>query len=69
MKKSREFMPQMVRKPSRIWVILEVAQTIATIAFLLWFFISWANVIATNLPNNPAVPAAWNLFEIITKLF
>ena len=49
--------------------IFEAVYTIIIVALLLWFVISWANVVATNLPDNPAVPAAWNFFEIVTKLF
>lgn len=45
---------------------LIVLLVVASIAFLLWFGVSWASIMFQNLDmNEPTVLSAWNLFSFI----
>ena len=63
---------QNIRKRTKkisLWKILGIVYNITTMAIWLWFFVSWANVIATNLPNTPETIASWNLFGVLFDIF
>lgn len=45
---------------------LIVLLVVASIAFLLWFGVSWASIMFQNLDmDEPTVLSAWNLFSFI----
>ena len=52
-----------------LWKVLGVIYNITITAFWLWFIISWVEVCATNLPNNPAIPSTWNFFNVLFEIF
>jgi hypothetical protein len=53
-----------IKAPIAWW---QVAIYAAVAAFWAWLVISVVDVNITNLPDNPAVPAAWNFFEVLTR--
>ena len=43
--------------------ILDTALMIACVTLVIWFFVSWADVVSDNTSPNPT-HAEWNLFEV-----
>jgi hypothetical protein len=52
-------------KTTRFISAISTMLTVAAIGVAIWAGISYLEIIATNLPDNQAVPSAWNLFSLI----
>ena len=49
--------------------ITKIVETIVlaiSIAFILWLFVSWAEIVSKNLKPNPTY-SEWNTFVLIKK--
>lgn len=51
---------------TNITKIIETVVLVISIAFILWVFASWAEVVSQNLTPNPTY-SDWNAFVFITK--
>ena len=48
-------------KTYNIWKIISIVLWVLTAVFMAWAFISWVEIIAKNLTENP-VYHCWNMF-------
>jgi hypothetical protein len=46
--------------------IIETVALVISIAFILWLFVSWAEVVSKNLKPNPTYNE-WNAFVLMTE--
>ena len=50
----------------RITKIIKTVVLVISIAFILWLFVSWAEVVSKNLKPNPTY-SEWNAFVLMTE--
>lgn len=50
----------------RITKIIKTVVLVISIAFILWLFVSWAEVVSKNLKPNPTYNE-WNAFVLMTE--